>query len=169
MEFKCENCGHKRNDTVYTVTSADLEAGVAVINEKYEIKLALKSLYNIYNILAAFTVASLVGIDGTIRNWGVMLTRIREKNPDIEIYIQSGTPIYIGGEKGGLNNQNMDRYNERLKVFAEENNCHYIDIATVMKNERGGLKAEFSLDNYVHVNYTACDAWALVLKEYVGE
>ena len=112
---------------------------------------------------------ALVGIDGTIRNWGVMLTRIREKNPDIEIYIQSGTPIYIGGEKGGLNNQNMDRYNERLKVFAEENNCHYIDIATVMKNERGGLKAEFSLDNYVHVNYTACDAWALVLKEYVGE
>lgn len=112
---------------------------------------------------------ALVGIDKTIENWGVMLGRIREKNPDIEVYIQSGTPIYIGGEKGGLNNPNMDRYNERLKVFAEENNCHYIDIATVMKNEQGGLKAEFSLDHYVHVNYTACDAWALVLKEYVGE
>ena len=112
---------------------------------------------------------ALVGIDKTIENWGVMLGRIREKNPDIEVYIQSGTPIYIGGEKGGLNNPNMDRYNERLKVFAEENNCHYIDIATVMKNEQGGLKAEFSLDHYVHVNYTACDAWAMVLKEYVGE
>lgn len=112
---------------------------------------------------------ALVGIDGTIANWGVMLGRIREKNPDIEVYIQSGTPIYIGGEKGGLNNTNMDRYNERLKVFAEENGCHFIDIATVMKNEQGGLKAEFSLDHYVHVNYTACDAWAQVLKEYVGE
>ena len=112
---------------------------------------------------------ALVGIDKTIENWGVMLGRIREKNPDIEVYIQSGTPIYIGGEKGGLNNPNMDRYNERLKVFAEENGCHYIDIATVMKNEQGGLKAEFSLDKYVHVNYTACDAWAMVLKEYVGE
>lgn len=62
--YFCENCGHKRNDTAYTVTAADLEKGVVVINGQYEIKLALKSLYNIYNILAAFTVASLTGIPG---------------------------------------------------------------------------------------------------------
>ena len=62
--YFCENCGHRRNETAYTVTDADLEKGVAVINGQYEIKLALKSLYNIYNILAAFTVASLTGIPG---------------------------------------------------------------------------------------------------------
>lgn len=62
--YSCENCGHRRNETAYTVTDADLEKGVAVINGQYEIKLALKSLYNIYNILAAFTVASLTGIPG---------------------------------------------------------------------------------------------------------
>lgn len=62
--YECPSCGYKRQDTEYTVTSVDLENGEAVINGKYSISLALKSLYNIYNILAAFTVASIVGIDG---------------------------------------------------------------------------------------------------------
>ena len=62
--YFCPSCGYKRHDTGYTLTELDLENGTAVIDGKYNITLALKSLYNIYNILAAYTVASLVGIDG---------------------------------------------------------------------------------------------------------
>ena len=108
------------------------------------------------------------GVEGTMQNWQILLSRIREKCPDIEIYIQSGTPIYIPGEKTKLNNKNMDLYNEQLKAFAAENGCHYVDIATVMKNPEGGLKESFCSDAYVHLTYAACDAWALVLRDYVG-
>ena len=62
--YECTACGYKRHDTDYAVTSVDLEKGIAVIDGKYTISLALRSLYNIYNILAAYTVASVVGIDG---------------------------------------------------------------------------------------------------------
>ena len=62
--YSCPSCGYHRHDTDYTVTSVDMKKGEIVINGAYHISLALKSLYNIYNILAAFTVASLVGIDG---------------------------------------------------------------------------------------------------------
>ena len=62
--YSCENCGHKKNQTKYTVTKADLDSGIITINDKYDIKLAFKSIYNVYNILAAFTICSIAGIDG---------------------------------------------------------------------------------------------------------
>ena len=62
--FKCTKCDYKRHDTEYTITAVDLDKGVMEIDGKYHISLALKSLYNIYNILSAYTVARIVGIDG---------------------------------------------------------------------------------------------------------
>ena len=62
--YRCTKCGYRRMDTRYTITSVDLDKGVMEIDGRYKISLALKSLYNIYNILSAYTVASIVGIDG---------------------------------------------------------------------------------------------------------
>ncbi len=62
-DYFCENCGHKKHATDFTITSADLENGVVTINGKEKITLAFKSIYNVYNILACFAVCSLVGID----------------------------------------------------------------------------------------------------------
>ncbi len=63
--YKCTACDYARQDTSYTVTEAELNEGYAVINGEDRIDLALKSLYNIYNILAAYTVASLLGMKGS--------------------------------------------------------------------------------------------------------
>ncbi len=62
--YRCTACGYHRRDTQYTVTAVDLDKGEMVIDGKHTISLALKSLYNMYNILAAYTVASLAGVDG---------------------------------------------------------------------------------------------------------
>ena len=62
--YACSECGYHRHDTDYTVTAVDLKDGWLELDGKYRVSLALKSLYNIYNILAAYTVARLVGIDG---------------------------------------------------------------------------------------------------------
>ena len=112
--YECTACGHKRNDTVYTVTSADLEAGVATINGEYEIKLALKSLYNIYNILAAFTVASLVGIEG------------KDIVPHINNYVLKNGRVVtfsLGDRKGTLltsKHENSISYNQSLRIAAAD-------------------------------------------------
>ena len=62
--YACSECGYHRHDTDYTVTAVDLKEGWLELDGKHRVSLALKSLYNIYNILAAYTVARLVGIDG---------------------------------------------------------------------------------------------------------
>lgn len=106
------------------------------------------------------------GIEKTMANWDAMITAIREKSPDIEIYIQSMTPVWTGGEKGGLNNVRADEFNEELKVFAEENNCIYVDIASYMKDATGGMAQKYCSDEYVHLTEAGAKVWIQVLKAF---
>ena len=62
--YRCTACGYHRHDTQYTITAVDMDKGEMTIDGTHTITLALKSLYNIYNILSAYTVASIVGVDG---------------------------------------------------------------------------------------------------------
>ena len=62
--YRCTACGYHRHDTQYTITSVDMDKGEMTIDGTHTITLALKSLYNIYNILSAYTVASIVCVDG---------------------------------------------------------------------------------------------------------
>lgn len=62
--YQCTSCDYQRQNTDFTITDVDLDRGEMTIDGEHKITLALKSLYNIYNILAAYTVASVVGIDG---------------------------------------------------------------------------------------------------------
>lgn len=61
--YECKNCGHKRQKPEFEVTALDLEKGEFTINGEEKISLFLKSIYNVYNSLAAFTVAALIGAD----------------------------------------------------------------------------------------------------------
>lgn len=108
------------------------------------------------------------GIDRTMQNWEILLGRIRDTVPDAQIYIQSMTPVWTGGEKGGLNNYNVDLYNQRLQAFAESNDCHYVDVASYMKDATGGLATEYCSDSYVHLTDSGASAWVAVLKHFAG-
>lgn len=107
-------------------------------------------------------------LDIAMQNWATMIDNIRKKCPDIAIYIQSGTPIYTTGQVGGLNNERMDAYNARLRTFADENDCIYVDIATHMKDSSGGLAKAYCSDEYVHFTDAGCKVWISVLEKLVG-
>ncbi len=61
--YKCPKCGHCRKEPDFAVTDLDLNKGEIVINNKYKISMTLKSIYNAYNLLAAFAVAKLLNVD----------------------------------------------------------------------------------------------------------
>ena len=72
--YSCPSCGHKRHDTDFAVTALDLKEGTLTINGETDIDLAFKSIYNVYNILAAWSVCALAGVDkavmaGVINNY----------------------------------------------------------------------------------------------------
>jgi len=72
--YACPSCGHKRHDTDFTVTALDLKEGRLTLNGETQISLAFKSIYNVYNILAAWSACALAGVDkevmaGVINNY----------------------------------------------------------------------------------------------------
>lgn len=114
-----------------------------------------------------------IGVDGgvnwTINNWGKLIKNIRAKCPDIEIFIQSATPVWIGGERYGLTNPRIDEYNERLEQFCLDNDCYFVNIAEVLKDDQGGLKTEYCSDKYIHLTKAGNEAWIAYLKAFVEE
>lgn len=61
--YRCSCCGHKRNDTDWTITDASLEEGYIVVNGKHRIDLSFSGIYHCYNTLAAFAAADIAGVD----------------------------------------------------------------------------------------------------------
>lgn len=111
---------------------------------------------------------ALEGIDKTISNWGKLIKNIRNKCPDIEIYIQSGTPILIGGEKGALKNPLMDSYNVRLEQFCQDNGCYFVNVSETLKDDQGGLKKAYCSDGFCHLTESGVKAWIAYLRDYAA-
>ena len=61
--YHCTECGHHRHATDFAVTELNLDTGKLVLDGREEISLAFRSIYNVYNILAAWSVCSLAGVD----------------------------------------------------------------------------------------------------------
>ena len=60
--YRCPSCGHAKPKTDFTVTDVDLGSGELTIDGDVRIQLAFRSIYNIYNILAAYSVCRCAGV-----------------------------------------------------------------------------------------------------------
>ena len=63
--FLCPECGFARPLQIdYAATELDLEQGLLRIGEELTVHLAFRSIYNVYNILAAFAACRECGVSG---------------------------------------------------------------------------------------------------------
>ena len=65
-KYECKHCGYKRHEPKYHITDVDLDEGYLMIDDKYRIDLALKSIYNAYNILATYSLGRELDVDPKI-------------------------------------------------------------------------------------------------------
>ena len=59
--YRCAKCGHQKPATDCTATAVDLDRGVLTIDGAVTVDLAFRSIYNVYNILAAYAVCRRAG------------------------------------------------------------------------------------------------------------
>lgn len=62
-KYKCTGCSLHTNDALCRITDIDLENKKIVFDNCYEINLGFASMFNVYNLLAAFTLASVLELD----------------------------------------------------------------------------------------------------------
>jgi len=96
--------------------------------------------------------------------WSALVEEIRENAPEIRIFFQSVTPMVKSQPNSALTNARIDRYNELLRDFCEENDCCYVDVASSFKDDDGTLRGEICRDGYVHLILDAGALWCDALK-----
>lgn len=109
---------------------------------------------------------AITGVQKAVLNYETFIKRIREKNPDIEIYILSTTYIVRGGERGSLNNYALSSLDNEIKKKVQDWSVEYIDIMSPLKDGNGYLSPYYSIDYYVHLSNSAYDIWVKTLKNF---
>ncbi|MDD6490350.1 MAG: GDSL-type esterase/lipase family protein [Clostridia bacterium] len=114
----------------------------------------------------------LYGIDDTIENMKTLTSRIKKKSPEVEIYIQSVTPMLENMQLRDLNNKSISEFNKKLKAEAKKLGYKYLDVASVMKDKKGNLIPEYCSDPEamgIHFSDEGCKAWVEYLKQNVAD
>lgn len=107
--------------------------------------------------------------DEFIDKYLILISDIRDAAPEVQIIIQSITPITLYGERKALYNAKIDSYNEALAEASAANGCFFADIAMVFKDKAGYLASQLSSDDYCHLENEAYGIWVeYLLTHAVG-
>lgn len=107
------------------------------------------------------------GVENSIANLNTLVGRILQQSPDVEFIFQSTTPILTDKQQKKLNNANIEKYNQRLQEYCEENGFTFLDVASVFKDEDGGLIRSYCGDAAglgMHLLDSGCRVWIDYLR-----
>lgn len=111
------------------------------------------------------------GFEDCISDMVRFVDRIIEKSPDVQIILQSVTPMTVDSPRTDdkLNNAIIERYNKRMLDIAQERGWYYVNIAEAFSDEDGYLKKYLCSDPKdmgIHVNFEADKLWVNYLKTH---
>lgn len=101
-------------------------------------------------------------VEDTLESIRLLVDTIRNKCPELEIYIESVIPEWTETTR----NDKIYQYDELLRAYTEEAGCHYLDILTYVEDHTGRMATVYSLDEGIHLNADGCLAWAQALNAY---
>ena len=112
------------------------------------------------------------GIERSTNDYMTILKNILDKNPDVQIIIQSVTPMADKSKSYSekLNNGKINEFNETMKAYCEENKWYYVNVAEAFRDENGFLKKEYCSDYNsmgMHFTYEGAKVWVNYLLTHI--
>ena len=103
-------------------------------------------------------------------DYGKIIDKIREINPDAVIYIQSIIPVskWKDSNDNVYTNANVERLNAQLRALADEKEVHYVDVGGGIMDSEGYLPFEATGDG-VHLTPEYCVKWLDYLKTHTAQ
>ena len=91
--------------------------------------------------------------------------------PSTSIILQSVFPVSkeFSDASNGISNSSIDRLNEWAKEIALENGLKYLDTQSILKDEFGAQKQEYSVQDGVHMNKEAYEAILYYIRTHAIE
>ena len=100
--------------------------------------------------------------------YGQIVDRIINESPESELFIQSVLPINNEQRNTGLKNIDILKINSGIQELATKNKLNYIDLHTLLKDEKGQLLAKYTKDG-IHINGDAYLIWKTAIQDLVEE
>lgn len=103
-----------------------------------------------------------------------IITILQTRLPKVKVYLISILPVnrilslYSRSVLKNRNNEDIDQINARLKQYCEENDITFIDLNTPLKDEKGNLKKENTLEG-LHISFKGYQVITELLKPYLDE
>ena len=103
-------------------------------------------------------------------DYGKIIEKIREINPDAVIYIQSIIPVSKWKDSNDevYTIANVNRLNTQLRALADEKEVHYVDVAEGVMDDEGYLPFEATGDG-VHLTPEYCVVWMDYLRTHTAQ
>lgn len=138
--------------------------------ERYlEDAIAVSQVERMYILIGSNDMVSDSQRENFFNNWDILLERIRKNSPDVEIVMISNIPQFANeqGQTGQFReyNTNVAEYNEKMRTYAAENDCLYLDLCYYIEDHCGRMAREYNLDGY-HLNDLGYHTWMKVLRYY---
>lgn len=130
--YRCTNpdCGRRKPETDYTVTAVDLDQWMMTIDGEASIVLAFQSIYNIYNILAAYAACRECGV--SVKTAAGVLSNYLLKNGRMQKF-------RLGAHHGVLltsKHENSIAYDTNLRYVAgREEDCSVLVIVDAVSRK----------------------------------
>ena len=117
------------------------------------------------------------GVDISVERYQTLIQRIYQQAPDVQIFIQSTTPMTKTSPSytSVLNNTVISQFNDRMKELCQENGWYYLDVASVLTDSEGYLRDDYCSDPAgsgpnamgMHLLLPAMDAWVNYLRTHI--
>ncbi|MCK9536304.1 MAG: GDSL-type esterase/lipase family protein [Bacilli bacterium] len=113
-------------------------------------------------------------VDYITNNIKLIIEKIKAELPETKIYLISLYPInpkikFLGRiSTYPRKNKKIDHVNNLLKDYAENNDITYIDINGELKDEKGNLRAEYTMDG-LHITYSGYQLITNILKKHLDK
>jgi lysophospholipase L1-like esterase len=98
-----------------------------------------------------------------------LINRIKDKNPQISVYVISIPCVMANVNTGYLNNNNIQKANILLQDMCSANGYGFINIFEHLMGSNNAIRSEYCSDKYVHETTAAYAVWNNVLKDYAFE
>lgn len=95
-----------------------------------------------------------------------IITEIRTKSPNTEIFIQSVLPVNKTKYGISVNNNSVIKLNLYLQELAKEFSLQYIDLFSQLSDSQNQLDSRYTFDG-VHLNGEAYLVWKQVIEKYI--
>ena len=108
------------------------------------------------------------GTEQSAQNMIQLISRIKAKSPNVQIFVQSATPR-LKGDYNKLNNNALFDYDLKLYEYCQtmaDSGVYFLDIAYIMRDAEGNLPADYCSDpddQALHFTDIACKAWVQYL------